>query len=78
MQSGESGQLVAAPSKRWGCLPCAVLLDREVDAVVLLVEERQAGRWWKTGLCANHAEVLDRAVIGQAQEQYLKEVRHAL
>jgi len=59
-------RLECVTGKGWGCLLCWQLLGRDVDAAVLLVEEREAERWRKTGLCANHAEVMNMAVIKQA------------
>ena len=66
---GVMRRLERVAGRGWACLACWVWLGQEVEAVVLLVEEGEAGSCYKEGLCANHAEVLDITVVGQVQKQ---------
>jgi hypothetical protein len=55
----------------WGCLPCEMHNQRDVNADVLLMEG-EPGKIGivDTGLCANHAEVLNLDDIHEAQRLY--------
>ncbi len=61
--------------EKWACLQCA-MNNRDADsdtlAVVLYVEGDEL--WDKTGMCGNHAEVMDINNLKEAQRLFDEEV----
>ncbi len=65
-------KLASVPEgESWACLPCGMNMDRDVDAVVLL-KEGEPGKPGvvSTGLCGNHAEVMDIDDLREAQRKF--------
>jgi hypothetical protein len=65
-------KLVPVPKdESWACLPCGMNMDRDVDAVMLLKEGEPGKRGVvSTGLCGNHAEVMDIDDLREAQRKF--------
>ena len=61
---------------KWSCLQCAMNADRDTQAAVLFVEGD--GFMDSTGMCANHAEVMDIADLREAQRQFHEKVGQSL
>jgi len=72
-------QIIPVPDgEKWSCLQCAMSggedrdADRDTLAVVLFVEGD--GPLDRTGMCGNHAEVMDLEDLKEAQKQFDEEV----
>lgn len=60
----------------WLCLQCGMNEDRNVDAVVLLAEGEPGKRGvTKTGICGNHAEIMDIDDLRKAQQKFNEEAQ---
>lgn len=66
----DTPQIVPIPDSeqwKWSCQQCAMNADRDTQAAVLFVEGD--GFMDSTGMCANHAEVMDGADFREAQRR---------
>ncbi len=62
-------QVIPVPDdEKWACLQCAMNADRDTLAVVLVVEDD--GPLGRTGMCGNHAEVMDIEDLKEAHRQF--------
>ena len=71
-----TGKVLPIPEgEKWSCLQCA-MNNRDADsdtlAVVLFVEGD--GPWDRTGMCGNHAEVMNIQNLKEAQRCFDEEV----
>lgn len=65
----EIPEIIPVPDgQRWSCLQC-VRHDRDTSAVVLIFDESGP-----TGMCGNHAEVMDLEDLEDAVQWFYEEV----
>jgi hypothetical protein len=58
----------------WLCLQCAMNADRDTIAVALLAEGERGKRGvTRTGICGNHAEIMDIEDLREAQRKFAAE-----